>query len=633
MHRPRRRTTGSTALIGLTLGALGAGLLAAAPANAAVPAATAAKPAAGEAPGAPGAMSHFDLARKDCVGTARNRSSKVWFTIADGVLSDVYYPTIDTTNVETLQYVVTDGKSFTDLQTRDTTYTVQALDSTGMSCRVTSTAKSGRYSIVTDYLTDPARASVVMRSTLLPGKGRQDLKVYVRFDGTINGNGGGGGDSQNGGADTAVLDTSTKHPVPVSIDTKTATIAANRDYAQPVYAALRADRPFKRASSGFAGTPSDGLAQLDATHDLGTTYATATNGNVVQTALVDSRPGKPFQLALGFGSTQSGAVATAGGSANAEFSSLYRDYRRGWKRYDDGLTPAGVSARPDPGAAPRPAPHLLPVGERAQGQRGQDVPGRHGRRRWPAPGGRPSRPATRPTPTSAPTARSSPATCTRPSPGCVAAGDLATAKDTVRFLFERQQQPDGSMPRNSLVNGKTGARHVRRAARRGGLPDPDGPHRRARPTRRSTPTTSSGPPTTSSRTAPLRQRALGGAERLLALDDRRRDRRPRRGRLDRRAERRRRRGPHLPRHRRRLPAEHQEVDGHDERPAQPAAVLHPPLEERRPERARSATTSATAARRRPARGHRPGLPRAAPPRRAAGRRRRRRRARSPWSTR
>ena len=39
--------------------------------------------------------------------------------------------------------------------------------------------------------------------------------------------------------------------------------------------------------------------------------------------------------------------------------------------------------------------------------------------------------------------------------GLVATGDLATAKDTVRFLFERQQLADGSMPRNSLVNGKT----------------------------------------------------------------------------------------------------------------------------------------------------------------------------------
>ncbi|MGZ4434486.1 MAG: hypothetical protein ACXVW7_12790, partial [Trebonia sp.] len=98
--------------------------------------------APGPATGGPGALSHFDLARKDCLGTARNTTSKIWYTVADGVLSDVYAPTIDTTNVETMQFLVTDGSSFTDLQTRDTTYTVSA-DSTGMVCTVTSTAKSG----------------------------------------------------------------------------------------------------------------------------------------------------------------------------------------------------------------------------------------------------------------------------------------------------------------------------------------------------------------------------------------------------------------------------------------------------------------------------------------------------------
>ena len=82
------------------------------------------------APDGPGALSHFDLARKDCLGTARNTTSKVWFTVANGVLSDVYYPTIDNTNVETLQYVVTDGTTFTDLQTRDISSTAQALDPT-----------------------------------------------------------------------------------------------------------------------------------------------------------------------------------------------------------------------------------------------------------------------------------------------------------------------------------------------------------------------------------------------------------------------------------------------------------------------------------------------------------------------
>ena len=45
-----------------------------------------------EAAGAPGAASYYDEGRKDCVGTAANRSSKVWYTVADGELSDVYAP-------------------------------------------------------------------------------------------------------------------------------------------------------------------------------------------------------------------------------------------------------------------------------------------------------------------------------------------------------------------------------------------------------------------------------------------------------------------------------------------------------------------------------------------------------------
>src|ERR1019366_7490284 len=66
-------------------------------------------------PGGPGTMSYFDLARKDCLGTARNTTSKVWYRVAGGVLSDVYEPTIDNTDVQTLQYIVTDGSTFTDL--------------------------------------------------------------------------------------------------------------------------------------------------------------------------------------------------------------------------------------------------------------------------------------------------------------------------------------------------------------------------------------------------------------------------------------------------------------------------------------------------------------------------------------
>src|ERR1700733_4210843 len=112
--------------------------------------------AGGSAPGGPGTSAYMDLARKDCFGTARNTTSKVWFTVADGVLSDVFSPTIENSNVNTVQYIVTNGKSFADLQQRNMTYRVSSPDRSGMVCRVVSTDVSHRFQLVSDYITDPA---------------------------------------------------------------------------------------------------------------------------------------------------------------------------------------------------------------------------------------------------------------------------------------------------------------------------------------------------------------------------------------------------------------------------------------------------------------------------------------------
>ena len=156
--------------------ALTTGFLVATQSAASTPSATAsggpgAQPAGGLAPGGPGTTAYMGVARKDCFGTARNTTSRVWFTVADGVLSDVFSPTIENSNVNTVQYVVTDGKSFTDLQQRDMAYTVSSPDRSGMVCRVVSTDASHRFRLVSDYITDPARDSVVVRTTLEPLRG------------------------------------------------------------------------------------------------------------------------------------------------------------------------------------------------------------------------------------------------------------------------------------------------------------------------------------------------------------------------------------------------------------------------------------------------------------------------------
>ncbi|HET6643601.1 MAG TPA: hypothetical protein VFG93_10025, partial [Gaiellaceae bacterium] len=437
-----RELLGRTARLGLAT-LLAAGVLTAGAAVAATP-----------APDGPGALSHFDLARKDCLGTARNRTSKTWYTVADGVLSDLYYPTADNTNVETLQYVVTDGSTFTDLQTRDMTYTVSALDRSGMTCRVTTTAKSGKYRLVTDFVTDPKRNAVLMRTTFKALRGPAGrYRVYVRFDPTVNGNGGGG--AGNGGADSGTVDTSTGHEVLVASDPVTATNAANRDYAQPVSIALDSSKPFTQVTNGFAGAASDGLTQLDAAHALTTTYTDASNGNLVQTARLPlRRHTTTFTLALGFGSTQGEAVRTARRSLDKGFHSARKRYESGWAAYDRRLKQppsrfAGLSkhrwrelvaeyflsanvvkASEDktfPGAIvaslASPWGQAVSAGDPNNTYFGsyREVFSRDLYEAWTA---------------------------------LLVDGDLSTARDTVRFLFERQQLPDGSMPRNSLVNGK-----------------------------------------------------------------------------------------------------------------------------------------------------------------------------------
>ncbi len=444
MFRARSRKLAISVAVGLAVVALPSGLLPIA-VLASAPGATAAD--------GPGALSHFDLARKDCLGTARNTTSKVWYTVANGVLSDVYFPTADNTNVETLQFVVTDGQTFTDLQSRDTTYTVQSLDARSLDCRTTSIAKSGRYQIVTDYFTDPSRNSVVMHTHFIPVVG--DLAtyhLYLRYDPSINGNGGGG--AGNGGGDTGTVDTSTGHALPVAFDTNTASQAANRTYATPVFSALDATTPFTQVSNGFAGAASDGLTQLDAAHSLTATFANATNGNLVQTAALNLSRGGNFTIALGFGTTQAEAVAAAEGTLTTHISELQMAYDDAWHAYDDALA--------------APPPHVAGVaGDQwhslvAEYYLSANVVKASEDKMFPG-----AIVASLASPWGQAVSAGDPNNLFFGSYREVFArdlyeawtalltdGDLQTARDAVNFLLTRQQLADGSMPRNSLLNGR-----------------------------------------------------------------------------------------------------------------------------------------------------------------------------------
>lgn len=398
----------------------------------------------------PGAASYFDLARKDCLGTAQNSASKVWYTVANGVLSDVYEPTVDNTNVGTLQYAVTDGSSFTDLQTRDMTYTVQA-DPSGMICTITSTDAKHGFQLATTYITDPSRDTVLMHTQLTALTGSNldvhKLHIYARLDAHVNGNGGGGSD--NAGADSGVVDAQTG--TPVVYDTSTVSEAANRDYAVPTYMALSSTSGGASAV-GYAGTASDGLTQLDSAHAL-SANASAANGHIVATEEVTPKLGANFTVALGFGRTQAQAVSTASASLQSEFDVVKRGYSDTWRNYDHSINPAptavsGIDSttvhntylldanvlkasedKTYPGAIV--ASLSSPWGQAVNAgvlHNGKAVYYGSYREVF---------------------ARDLYEAFT----GLMADGDVATARAATTFLFDRQQRASGEIPRNSLVNG------------------------------------------------------------------------------------------------------------------------------------------------------------------------------------
>ena len=146
--------------------------------------APAASAASGEAPGAPGKASNWVPGDKDGFGTARGTASKVWYTLRDGELSEIYYPRIDTPSTRDTELIVSDGRTFTDLERTATTHRVRLLDAKSLVYRQTDRAKSGKYVITKTYVTDPRRSTVLVSIRFRSLTGRP-YHVYVLHDPTL----------------------------------------------------------------------------------------------------------------------------------------------------------------------------------------------------------------------------------------------------------------------------------------------------------------------------------------------------------------------------------------------------------------------------------------------------------------
>ncbi len=382
------------------------------------------------APGAPGDIPHWTSGNKQGVGTAITSESHVWFTIGNGVLNEVYYPTVDKANTRDLELIVTDGKTFADLESRDTLHSVDAPDPKALVFRQRNTARNGRYRITKTYVTDPQRDAVLIQIRMDVLKPGAPLKVYVYYDPSLNNSG------MNDTAYTegdALIASKLQSRVPASDEIGTT--------PGDISSALIAQPPFVSASNGFVGV-NDGWSEIKSSRHLTKLYNRAEDGNIAQIGELPASltQGKPVTVALGFGSDDRAAVEAARGALNAGFASCHAAYTNGWHSYvarlkqpdspyrlqflRSAMTLRAHEDKLHPGAIV--ASLTIPWGDYADASK-PNIGGYH--LVW-------SR------------------DLYQIATAFLAMGDRATAERSLDYLFNTQQRPDGSFPQNSWLTGK-----------------------------------------------------------------------------------------------------------------------------------------------------------------------------------
>ena len=370
--------------------------------------------AAASAPGAPGEKALWTEADKDGFGTAQGTRSKVWHTLDDGELTEVFYPDIDTPAFRDLQFVVSDGKSFAERERESASHAISLADKRSLTYRQVNT--TSRYKIVKTYVTDPARNALLVDVKFTSRTGKQ-LALYALADPALSNT----GDDDSGRSAGAAL------------------VASDADAASALVASPR----FTKTSSGYLGT-SDGWTDLRSDYRMDWAYDRAPNGNVVQTGrtALDGVKHKRMTLVLGFGGSGAAARDTARGALRRGFARAADRYAAGWHRYLGSLKGLPDSARGGLATTYDVSVMTLAAHEDKTfggayvaspsmpwvwGQ-GLSNPSDVYHKVW-------SR------------------DLYQIATALLAAGDRAGAARSVDYLFDRQQKPDGCFPQNSNIDG------------------------------------------------------------------------------------------------------------------------------------------------------------------------------------
>ncbi|MCF2909235.1 glycoside hydrolase family 15 protein [Pseudoalteromonas sp. DL2-H2.2] len=289
------------------------------------------------APGAPGDKPYWAYSGKTGIGTSyeaykqgqysdqasTKAVSKVWFSIAKGMITETMFGLIHQAQIKDMQFIVT-GPDFTVTEQDALDVSIDYLDKDAqgrplsLAYKVTSKDKQGRFTLEKHIFTDPDGQTLFVRAkvhTALDG-----VKLFVNVNPYVN---------NNGLNDYAKV-------------TEQGLVAWEGDN----YLTLQSSTGFKQASVGFTGQ-SDGLAQLKASQSLAQRYTStgAQSGNVNWLAeLGDVDQQATFDLALSFGKSQSASFQEGAQSLARGYQQVLAHYNGegeaiGWRDYLNSLEP------------------------------------------------------------------------------------------------------------------------------------------------------------------------------------------------------------------------------------------------------------------------------------------------------
>jgi len=253
------------------------------------------------------------------VGTALNRTSKVWFTLSHGILNEIYFPRVDMPCTRDFGLIVTNGSNFFSEEKRHCRFEIEPFEHGVPGYRLVNTDLNNRYRIEKEIFADPFRNVVLQKIRFVPLIGRlADYHLYALLASHLGSNGtnntGWVGDYKG---------------IPMLLADNPAGYAL----------ALASSTTWRAGSVGFTGY-SDGWQDLSRNFQLTQHYQRAENGNVALAGEIDLNAcGGEFVLALGFGGVWAEAAQLARCTLLDNYAVMKREFTAQWSGWQKTLAP------------------------------------------------------------------------------------------------------------------------------------------------------------------------------------------------------------------------------------------------------------------------------------------------------